>query len=50
MFRLNNQHPQNVRTRLAEIMGVLEGFNKNGNAVVSVSDTKVRVRQLQGGF
>ena len=46
LFRLSDQRPQNVRTRLGAITGALEALPPGRGAVVSVSDNKVRVRQL----
>jgi predicted nuclease of predicted toxin-antitoxin system len=44
VFRLNDQRPLNVQSRLSAIMATLK--NMNGSAVVSVSENKVRIRKL----
>jgi hypothetical protein len=44
VFRLNNQHPENVKSRLSTIMETLK--NLTDCAVVSISENKVRIRKL----
>ena len=44
ILRLNDQRPQNVHARLSAIMETLENITEN--AVISVDENKIRVRQL----
>ena len=44
VFRLSNQHPENIQSRLSTITEALE--NLQHSAVIAVSDNKIRIRKL----
>jgi len=46
IFRLSNQRPLSIQNRLAVVMEVLENLKLQDNAIISVSDEKVRIRRL----
>ena len=46
IFRLSDQRPLNVQSRLAVVIAVLKNRELKENAVLSVSDGRMRVRQL----
>jgi len=46
IFRLDDCRPLNVRTRLFAIMETLETLVAHGSAIISVSESKVRIRRL----
>jgi len=46
IFRLSDQRPQNIQAAIKALLPILEQYEKQGNAILSVGDTKVRVRRL----
>ena len=46
IFRLSDQRPQNIQVRLGLILPTLERYAEQGNAILSVTDNKIRVRRL----
>jgi predicted nuclease of predicted toxin-antitoxin system len=46
IFRLSDPHPQNIQTMMETIMPIIENCAKQGNAILSVGDEKVRIRHL----
>jgi predicted nuclease of predicted toxin-antitoxin system len=46
IFRLSDSRPQSVQTMMETIMPIIESCAKQGNAILSVSDDKVRIRYL----
>lgn len=46
IFRLSDQRPQSVQARLEAILPVLEGKAAQGQAIISVGDERIRIRQL----
>jgi predicted nuclease of predicted toxin-antitoxin system len=46
IFRLSDQRPYNVQSKLKLIMPILKQYAEQGNAIMSVSDYKVRIRRF----
>lgn len=46
IFRLSNQHPSHVQLRLQAILPTLQELHESSGAIISVSDTRVRIRQM----
>ena len=46
IFRLSDQRPQNIQSRLEVILPIIMSYAEKGNAILSVSDNKIRVRGL----
>ena len=46
IFRLSDQRPCNVQHKLGIILPILENCGKEGDFILSVTDDKVRARQL----
>jgi len=46
IFRLSNQHPQNIQAMIVEIIPILERYFEQGDAILVVNDNKIRVRRL----
>ena len=46
IFRLSNQRPLNVQKRLLVVIDVMKSLMLQENAVISVSDERVRIRRL----
>jgi predicted nuclease of predicted toxin-antitoxin system len=46
IFRLSDQRPQSVQVMMETIMPTIEGCCEQGNAILAVSDDKVRIRHL----
>ena len=46
IFRLSDQRPQNLQDVIGVLLPTLEQYFKQGNAIISVNDNKIRVRRL----
>jgi predicted nuclease of predicted toxin-antitoxin system len=46
IFRLSDHRPQNVQAKLEKIFPIIERCIKQGGAIFSVGDEKIRVRSL----
>ena len=46
IFRLSDQRPHNIQAMLEKILPDIEQYAKQGNAIFSVNDNKIRVRRL----
>ena len=46
IFRLSDQRPQSVQVMIEKTLPFLKLHFKNGNAILSVTDNKIRIRYL----
>ena len=46
IFRLSDQRPQNIQSRLSVLIPIMEKFTENSYFILSINDEKVRIRQL----
>jgi predicted nuclease of predicted toxin-antitoxin system len=46
IFRLCDQRPDNIQAAIESLLPILEQYEKQGSAILSVDDNKVRVRRL----